>query len=278
MMRGLSAMSLQSRPGRRLIVIPRRNPWVGLGSMVHGVELEDCGQYTTVPSQYACSVRNQDAINASYDEHPGSYLGDGVYAGTPQAVAIYGPGGANSYTTPGSVYYNQPPPSTAPPPTVYHPTLTFTTSRGSGSGQTLQPGDAWKITISGARPGASVAVYGGQDGANFSNTMGTIDTAGNWQATGSIDATQKGSWSEDWRVDGSSIGSFTFAVAVPSAPPPATTPPPRTGGPDPNPNTPPPSDGGGGSLSFLTGSAFLGIPNWALLAGVGGLVFLGGRR
>jgi len=61
----------------------------GPGADVHGVDTQLCDM-STVGGQYACSVQNQSAIVASYGAHPGSYLGNGVYAGTPEAWKVYG--------------------------------------------------------------------------------------------------------------------------------------------------------------------------------------------
>lgn len=101
----------------------------GFGDLVHGVQEENC---TLLPfqQQYDCAQRNMSAVDASYAEHPGSYLGNGVYAGTAQAAAIYGPppttyAPAPSYTPsyvpappapPAPQYAAPTPPPVQPPP------------------------------------------------------------------------------------------------------------------------------------------------------------------
>ncbi len=71
----------------------------GLGMTVHGVELQDCTAFgDNMAAALACSSANQAAVNASYGEHTGSYLGGGVYAGTPEAYARYGDPTYKSFT------------------------------------------------------------------------------------------------------------------------------------------------------------------------------------
>ncbi len=58
----------------------------GPGADIHGVDTAYCDA-TLNP---ACANANMAGIQRSYDEHPGSYLGGGVYAGTEEAWKIYG--------------------------------------------------------------------------------------------------------------------------------------------------------------------------------------------
>lgn len=60
----------------------------GGGQGVHGVEEQTCSFWDQLTA--SCAGANQGAVNDSYDKHPGSYLGNGIYAGTPEAWAIFG--------------------------------------------------------------------------------------------------------------------------------------------------------------------------------------------
>ena len=132
------------------------------------------------------------------------------------------------------------------------------------------------------------------NGAMSYSVMGSTDGSGNFSKSGQITADQVGTWQETWGVGdptkgpAQSVGFIAFTVQPPSQA--LTTPPAKqtTGG---GGTTIPSTTGGGGGTttttppgtfdigSFLTGSAFMGIPNWMLLAGAGGLVlFMGGRH
>src|SRR5215475_12280467 len=94
----------------------------------------------------------------------------------------------------------------------YSPRVSFTTSTGD-TGQ-LKPGDTWKITITGGKPGAPVTVTGGQNGRVDTTPMGNTDATGSWTATGSIDTGMLGNWKESWTVGGDNAGSFSFTVVA----------------------------------------------------------------
>src|SRR5689334_2549016 len=169
------------------LVTRRRYPR-GLGLTVHGVELVDCSslQGADMSAAYACSQANQAAIDASYGEGPapagynipsptmyaggsysGSYLGPGVApVPTQTTTPTYTPAYTAQSTSSGSAI--------APAPKGG--SVSFQPSR-SGS---LQPGDTWRISISGASPNTPVTVTGGKNGQSITNSMGTTDGAGNF--------------------------------------------------------------------------------------------------
>ena len=94
----------------------------------------------------------------------------------------------------------------------YSPRVSMTTSTGNTS--QLKPGDTWVIRITGGQPGAAVKVTGGQNGARDTTPMGQTDGSGNWQASGTIDTSMIGNWSEAWTVGGTNAGSITFTVVA----------------------------------------------------------------
>lgn len=98
--------------------------------------------------------------------------------------------------------------------TVGHAMLQFSTSKGSGTGLTLVPGDTWTIQITGAAANSPVTVFGGKDGSYMTNSMGTTDGAGNWSKSGTAQTGDVGSWQEQWSVGGQLVGSFVFTVAT----------------------------------------------------------------
>ncbi len=218
--------------------------------------LESCDQ-SSVSSQYACSLRNQEKINA-------------YVPGTPTYTAFHDggtPDPAPTYTAP---VYTAP----AQPVSVnYTPRVTFTNSRG---GNILYPGDTWTVRITGGRPSSTVYVMGGKNGASDTTRMGVSDSSGNFELSGAVSSAEVGSWAESWSVGGTPAGSFSFVVQ-PTATTPATVPPASGGTPTPTPtggriddsNAPP--SVGGFDLSA--------IPWWGWLAGGAGAIFLfGGGR
>lgn len=247
---------------RRMLKFRPRGLYGGVGSMVHGVELENCNQ-TNVPDQFACSLRNQALVNASYDEHPGSYLGDGVYANTPAAVAIYG----------GTATVQQQQQPTYTP--SYSPRLSFANSRG---GNILYPGDTWTVSIAGGAPNSQVVVQGGKNGATGSNVMGNTDGGGNFSLSGTLTPDTVGSWSETWSVGGTVAGSFSFVVQPVAS---STT---QSTAQNPSGSTGSTLTTGGGTSAVNTGGgaspagfSFGDIPWWAYAA-AGALFFFGGGR
>ena len=168
------------------------------------------------------------------------------------------------------------------PAMQYHPTLKFE-NLTSGDTSNLKVGDAWRVSISGGPPNASVVVSGGMNGAVADTPMGTTDANGTFVKQGIVTADAVGMWLESWKTGGIVAGSFGFRVVAPSVqapppPPPAT--PPTTKQP---PVVIPPPPAGGFDFSvittLLTESSFFGIPNWVWLAGgVGVLVYFGGKH
>jgi hypothetical protein len=69
---------------------PSTLPYAGMpGQVVHGVTETYCSGLP-LAQQADCARANQAAINTSYDQASGSYLGNGVYAGTQAAFQAYG--------------------------------------------------------------------------------------------------------------------------------------------------------------------------------------------
>lgn len=169
--------------------------------------------------------------------------------------------------------------SQAPPPSA---SVSIQINPGSLSFRNLTGGDAvhfivgdrWSLSISGASPNQPVVVAGGQNGSSATTQMGVTDQNGNWSTSGTMDTSTIGQWSEDWRVGGVRVAQFGFTVS-PASQAPASTGQGAGGG---------TGRGGGGSAAsggfnigeFLTSSAFMGIPNWVLLAGGAGLLFVFG--
>jgi hypothetical protein len=154
--------------------------------------------------------------------------------------------------------------------------LTFQ-NLSSGNPLVLRVGDNWKVTIAGASPNAAVAVTGGLNGQSSTTPMGSTDASGGFTKSGTITADEVGAWQEHWTVGGVSSGFFAFTVPAPGA---VTAP--AGGAPAPSPGAVAPAAGGrpaaaGSGIfdvgSFLTESVFMGVPNWILLLGLGG-VFL----
>ncbi len=155
----------------------------------------------------------------------------------------------------------------------------------SGNSSTLQVGDNWQISISGATPNTQVSVTGGQGGQSATTVMGSTDSNGNFSLSGQISSSQVGAWQESWSVGSAASGFIAFTVAAPAGSAPLSSTPSGGGA-----ATPLTSGGAGAEVatttagtfdigSFLTSSMFLGIPNWILLAGVAGaIVLFGGKK
>lgn len=115
-------------------------------------------------------------------------------------------------TTPAPVSSIQVAPAPAPAP-VYNPVFTYQLSR---PGTTLHPGDTWSVSITGAKPGSIVAMMLSQNGGNsVNNTMGTVNSAGNFSYAGMVNTGSDGQWSQLWFVNGNMIGSVGFTVFDP---------------------------------------------------------------
>jgi len=78
-------------------------------------------------------------------------------------------------------------------------------------------GDSWTITVTGP-PNASVTAAGVQNGTAVGSAtpMGTIGSNGTLVLTGTMAASQVGSWIESWTVGGQNAGSVSFTVAAPA--------------------------------------------------------------
>jgi len=180
------------------------------------------------------------------------------------------------------------PPVTAQPaaPVVYNPRLAF------GPSTSLKVGDTWTLSISGAAPNAPVTVS--MTGPKTTaGGVGSTDATGAFSMSGPVTTDMIGSWSEVWSVAAQPVGTITFSVAAPAA---------NGGGGGTSSSSGSGSggsgSGGSGSTSsgggpvvtatpsttfdigtFFTGSAFAGIPNWALIGAALAAVFVfGGHR
>jgi hypothetical protein len=83
--------------------------------------------------------------------------------------------------------------------------VTFTSSRG---GNTLQVGDTWLVSISGATPNKQVTAKVGTD----TTPMGTTDAGGNFTLAGTARTADVGAWNETWAVGGVPSDGFSFTV------------------------------------------------------------------
>lgn len=83
--------------------------------------------------------------------------------------------------------------------------VTFTSSRG---GNSLQVGDTWLVSITGATPGKQVTAKVGSD----VTPMGTTDSSGNFTLAGTARTADVGAWNETWAVGGIPSGGFSFTV------------------------------------------------------------------
>jgi len=164
------------------------------------------------------------------------------------------------------------PAAAAPPPAapISGGRLAFTSSRGSNS---LQVGDTWLVSITGASPNMPVTVSGSMPSGAFSGSaMGSTDGAGNFSKAGAVSAADIGNWAENWAVGGVSSGAVSFSVSAKPAPVPGVVLP-----------APAPAPAPGGStlvLPVVAGFDLGSIPWWGW-AGAAGLAFLafgkGGR-
>lgn len=165
---------------------------------------------------------------------------------------------------------------------AYSPVLHFLSSTGNAA--RFNVGDYWTVNIQGGAPNSPVTAVGGMNGAKNVTVMGSTDASGSFSLQGQMTADQIGSWQEQWNVGNAAAGFVAFTVnpagstsaVVPpnKQAPPVVTPPVVT----PPVVTPPATTGTFDLGTFLTESVFMGIPNWILLAGVGGVVLLMGAH
>lgn len=110
----------------------------------------------------------------------------------------------------------QPTSSSTPTSTaqVYRPQVSIENT--SRPGQALRAGDAFRVRVTGARPGATVEVEAYQDGRSLGRTRyGTTDSAGSFTLTGTIGAEHAGRWREIWHIGGDSV-TVEFTVEAPA--------------------------------------------------------------
>jgi hypothetical protein len=147
----------------------------------------------------------------------------------------------------------------------------------TGNSSIFNVGDQWQISVSGAPPNSPVQNAATQSGHPASTSVvGTTDGSGNFVISGVMPAADVGTWTEQWSVAGIPFGLISFSVVSGAG----------GGGPGDSGGRVGPLGGGspaGGGASvdvggLLTAKSFLGMPNWVWLAGVGGLMFLGGKH
>jgi hypothetical protein len=135
----------------------------------------------------------------------------------------------------------------------------------TGNSSIFNVGDQWQISVSGAPANSPVQNSATQSGHPASTSVvGTTDGSGNFTISGVMPAS------------GIPFGLISFSVVAPSGAGGGGA----TGGGSSAGGGSGPS-GGGASVDvggILTDRSFLGMPNWVWLAGVGGLMFLGGRH
>lgn len=100
------------------------------------------------------------------------------------------------------------------PNATYNPSVTFEPSRYG----VLQPGDTWKIQVTGGQPNSPVVVTfsGNNPNSGQSGVLGNTGALGNFSTTGTIQASQVGDWVETYTVGGVNAGSFSFSVVNPT--------------------------------------------------------------
>lgn len=154
-------------------------------------------------------------------------------------------------------------------PATYHPTIMFA-NLTSGDASRFAVGDRWKITISGAQPGAAIRVTGGKGGAMDVTPFGQADSQGNWSLAGQMTANEIGDWYEKWTAGDTVAGELRFTVA----------PPPRQTGTETGSQTSNQTTAGSSSSdsSLIERTKSLPWYVWAIAAGGAYLLLEGGRR
>jgi len=140
------------------------------------------------------------------------------------------------------------------PQVVYGVTLKNTT-RG---GNSLQVGDSWQVTVLGP-PNSSVVGAAQQNGNSLGSTgYGSTDSTGKLILNGTADPTTVGSWTEQWSVGGTPVGSISFTVTAASGVSGMGAIVPTSGVPGNAPSRPASPTGGWSSLASLTtGSSYV---------------------
>lgn len=74
--------------------------------------------------------------------------------------------------------------------------------------------DQWLIQARG-NPGEAITVHAYVDGADIgSETIGTIQSGGTFETTGSFGTSDAGVWKEDWSIGGQLVTTFNFLVSA----------------------------------------------------------------
>jgi len=286
---------MRRRTRLKAIALPRaRGVWPGLGVLDYNDLLAQANLQDCDPRDSAC-VSNNTAKQAAVEDFWAAHQSTGVpddtkltfapqtqqqvsefYSGNPlvggnvvdtRGIMKVSGGASSSGGSGGSATGGSASGGSSNP--VSGGQLSFTTSRG---GTSLQVGDSWTITITGATPNQPVAVTGGKNGSTATTPMGTTDSNGRFALSGQFDASTVGSWYENWTVGGVSSGSFSFTVNATVR----TTPDGKviinsSGATQPA--------GSSGSAPASSGFDFSSIPVWGWAAAAGVALFaLGGRH
>jgi hypothetical protein len=183
-------------------------------------------QYMTNPNTANMSApaitvnldRSQSAVDAFMNNQPLTSETVSVAGSAPISVAQIE--ASPTYRTP---LPGKPAPLPSSDPLKYTPRVAIA-NVSTGNAATLNVGDSWRVTITGGKPNAVVAVTGGKGSARDTNTVGSTDAAGNFSATGTISTNDIGTWFESWKVDGTPAGEFSFTVPQPQTLTPSGTP------------------------------------------------------
>lgn len=207
--------------------------------------MENCGGYTTVGEQFACSERNMQleyerycALGSQEDcAAAGMSMPAGVIAwNDPNNPAVVAQNmflkqqaqAGNAYVTgwfENGVWIPATPTNVAQSLTTANPTVTATPMTTTAGARTssfdfqvprsgaLLAGDRWKVIITGATPNAPVSVKGGKDGVGAEQTLGTTNASGSWVLEGTTSANDVGNWFEQWFVNRYWVGDVVFTVA-----------------------------------------------------------------
>jgi hypothetical protein len=167
-------------------------------------------------------------------------------------------------------------------------------TNASRPGQTFQVGDSFTVVVIGP-PNSPVAVTGTQNGTSTGTTpFGSTDGSGRFTVGGSMTPDTVGSWSEVWTVGGIAAPTVTFSVAAApgaAATPSSSSPSPTSSATTPSSSTSLTTPNSTASTtnsnttnpiapqSWLMSDSLIGsdgfqVPNWMVIAAVGGLALL----
>ncbi len=196
----------------------------GVGTLDYTKLLDQAKLQSCDPHDSACVANNvakEAAVEDFWAQHQGGVPDNTILSFTPltttQVQQFYNPNvsqGGNVVATGimqvngnSPSYQSYDPGNTKP---NYTPSFNFLINRG---GQSYLVGDSWKITISGAKPGANVSARANGNLTGF----GTVDGNGNWQTSGTFGNGEVGNWDEVWMLDNNQVGHIVFSVGVPAS-------------------------------------------------------------